>query len=134
MTHPIIREIEKSQMKKTVPQFNVGDTVEVRTKVREGDKERVQLFVGTVIARRGGGPRETFVVRRLVQGEGVERTFPLHSPNLLDIRVSHSGEVRRAKLYYLRGRVGKATRIKGRVVHQKASSKRKKPESAQNSE
>lgn len=126
MPHPIIQDIEKRQIKAEVPDFNVGDTVEVRMKIREGDKERIQPFIGTVIARRGGGPRETFVVRRLVQGEGVERVFPLHSPNLVDIRVRHSGEVRRAKLYYLRKRVGKATRIKGRVVHEKTSGRKKR--------
>jgi len=123
MTHPTIRELEKQQLKKSLPQFNIGDTVEVRTKVVEGEKERVQSFIGTVIARRGGGPREVFVVRRLVQGEGVERVFPLHSPNLVEVRVRHAGEVRRAKLYYLRDRVGKATRIRGRVIHQQAKAK-----------
>ena len=119
MSHPIIHEIEKAEMKKRVPSFKVGDTVEVRQKVREGDKERVQLFVGTVIARKGSGMGETFTVRRLVQGEGIERVFPLHSPNLVGVRVRHRGEVRRAKLYYLRDRVGKATRVKGRIVHEK---------------
>jgi len=127
MTHPLIRDLEKSQMKKKVPDFNVGDTVEVRTRVREGDRERIQPFIGIVIGRKGSGPRETFTVRRIVQGEGVERVFPLHSPNIVDIRVRHKGEVRRAKLYYLRGRVGKATRVKGRVVHQTAASKRAAP-------
>ena len=124
MTHPTIQELEKQQLKKEVPQFNVGDTVEVRTKVVEGEKERIQSFIGTVIARRGGGPREVFVVRRLVQGEGVERVFPLHGPNLVEVRVRHAGEVRRAKLYYLRERSGKATRIKGRVIHHRASPKK----------
>jgi len=124
MPHPIIQEIEKSQLKAEVPNFNVGDTVEVRVKVVEGDKERIQPFIGTVIARQGAGARETFTVRRLVQGEGVERVFPLHSPNIVDVRVRHKGKVRRAKLYYLRDRVGKATRIKGRVVHEKSSKKR----------
>ena len=124
MTHPTIQELEKQQLKKEVPQFNVGDTVEVRTKVVEGEKERIQSFIGTVIARRGGGPREVFVVRRLVQGEGVERVFPLHGPNLVEVRVRHAGEVRRAKLYYLRDRIGKATRIKGRVIHHRAASKK----------
>ncbi len=126
MPHPVIHELEKRQIKSTIPEFNVGDTVEVRTKVIEGEKKRIQSFIGTVIGRRGGGPREVFIVRRLVQGEGVERVFPLHSPNVVDIRVRHRGEVRRAKLYYLRDRVGKATRIKGRVVHEKTGSRRKK--------
>jgi len=117
MSNPIIQEIEKSQMKRAVPKFSVGDTVEVRTKVVEGDKERVSVFIGTVIARKGTKNRQSFVVRRIVQGEGVERTFLLHSPKLVGVRVRHEGIVRRAKLYYLRGRTGKATRIKGRTVH-----------------
>jgi len=122
MTNPILQELEKSQMKKKLPEFEVGDTVEVRMKIKEGEKERISVFIGTVIGRRGGALRETFTVRRLVQGEGVERIFPLHSPLLTEVRVRHKGEVRRAKLYYLRRRVGKATRIKGRTVHEVASS------------
>mgnify|MGYP006286688021 CR=1 FL=1 len=119
MTHPIVREINKQQRKKQLPQFNVGDTVEVRVRVKEGEKERLQPFIGTVIARRGGeSAKATFTVRRIVQGSGVERTFPLHSPVVETVRVRHRGEVRRAKLYYLRERTGKATRIKGRVVHE----------------
>jgi large subunit ribosomal protein L19 len=122
MTNPIVQELEKAQLKKTVSEFDIGDTVEVRTKVKEGDKERLSVFIGTVIGRQGTGVRETFKVRRLVQGEGVERTFPLHSPLLTEVRVRHKGEVRRAKLYYLRRRAGKATRIKGRTVHEVAGS------------
>ena len=125
MPHPIIQQLNKTQQKKHVPEFNVGDTVEVRVRVVEGDKERLQPFVGTVIARKGGGANETFTVRRIVQGEGVERVFPVHSPNVVDIRVRHKGEVRRAKLYYLRDRTGKATRIKGRVVHESEMRKAK---------
>ncbi len=117
MSHPIIQQLEKAQMKDRTWDFGVGDTVEVRSKIKEGDKERVQIFAGTVVGRKGTRNRESVVVRRLVQGEGVERTFPLHSPTLVDIRVTHKGEVRRAKLYYLRDRTGKATRIKGRTVH-----------------
>lgn len=130
MTHPVIQALEKSQMKAQTTDFTIGDTVEVRSKVREGDKERVSLFIGTVIGRRGAGMRETFTVRRLVEGEGVERTFPLHSPNLVDIRVRHKGEVRRAKLNYLRDRVGKATRIKGRTVHEVVSDGKPAPDAA----
>ena len=122
MTNPIVQELEKAQLKKTVPEFDIGDTVEVRTKIKEGDKERISVFIGTIIGRQGTGVRETFKVRRLVQGEGVERTFPLHSPLLIEVRVRHKGEVRRAKLFYLRRRVGKATRIKGRTVHEVAGS------------
>ena len=117
MSNLIIQQLEKSQMKDRTWDFAAGDTVEVRSKVKEGDKERVQVFIGTVVGRKGTRNRESVIVRRLVQGEGVERTFPLHSPTLVDIRVTHKGEVRRAKLYYLRDRTGKATRIKGRTVH-----------------
>ena len=116
MPHPVIQKMEQEQLKSKVPVFNVGDTVEVRCKIKEGDKERLQPFIGTVIGRQGGGVRETFTVRRLVEGEGVERVFPLHCPTLMEVRVRHKGEVRRAKLYYLRDRVGKATRIRGRTV------------------
>jgi len=110
----LIEEVQKEALKQEVPEFRVGDTVDVHLKLIEGDRERVQLFRGTVIARRGKGSRATFTVRRIVQGEGVERIFPLHSPSILKIEVSRPGKVRRAKLYYLRGRVGKATRIKER--------------------
>jgi large subunit ribosomal protein L19 len=108
----IIQEIEKTQEKKTAPQFKVGDTVKVFSKIVEGGKERVQGFEGIVIKRQGGGARETFTVRKLVQGVGVERTFPVHSPRLEKINVLRSGKVRRAKLYYLRKRIGgQATRV-----------------------
>jgi large subunit ribosomal protein L19 len=117
MSNPILQEFEKAQMKSTVPEFNVGDTVEVRTKVVEGDKERVSVFTGAVIARKGSKNRASFIVRRIVQGEGVERTFLLHSPQLVGVRVRHKGIVRRAKLYYMRELKGKATRIKGTTVH-----------------
>ncbi|TET38570.1 MAG: 50S ribosomal protein L19 [Planctomycetota bacterium] len=99
-----------------VPEFNVGDTVDVHIRIREGERERVQVFTGTVISRRGRGKKlsDSFTVRRIVQGEGVERVFPLHSPNVLKVVVRREGIVRRSKLYYLRDRVGKGTRIKGR--------------------
>jgi large subunit ribosomal protein L19 len=116
MTSKIIRELQKEQMKDSTPDFGIGDTVEVGVKIVEGDKERVQVFTGTVIARQGGGLSETFTVRRIVQGEGVERIFMLHSPKLESIKVTRQGNVRRAKLYYLRNRVGKATRVRGRSV------------------
>ncbi|MCC6574504.1 MAG: 50S ribosomal protein L19 [Planctomycetes bacterium] len=104
---------ERQDIKKTnIPKFNVGDTVDVGVRIKEGDKERVQTFNGIVIARKGTGLRETFTVRRIVEGEGVERIFPLHSPNIVSIDVKRAGDVRRAKLYYLRKRVGKATRVK----------------------
>jgi large subunit ribosomal protein L19 len=95
-----------------LPQFDVGDTVDVHVRILEGNKERVQIFNGTVIAKRGEGARETFTVRRIVQGEGVERIFPLNSPKIAKVDVKRSGESRRAKLYYLRKRVGKATKLR----------------------
>ncbi|MFO0794197.1 MAG: 50S ribosomal protein L19 [Candidatus Brocadiaceae bacterium] len=107
----IIEAVEKEQIKKAAPQFTVGDQVDVSVKIIEGDKERVQVFSGVVIARNGGGFKETFTVRRIVQGEGVERVFPIHSPKIIDIKVIKSGRVRRAKLYYMRERTGKGTRL-----------------------
>lgn len=107
----IIDVIEKEQMKKTIPQFSVGDQVDVSVKIVEGDKERIQVFSGVVIAKNGGGLKETFTVRRIVQGEGVERVFPIHSPKIVDIKVVKSGKVRRAKLYYMRKRTSKGTRL-----------------------
>ena len=108
-------KLEEQWMKDEVPDFAIGDTVDVEVKIKEGDKERIQVFNGTVIARRGRGPAEAVTVRRIVQGEGVERTFPLHSPKVASIKVVRHGDVRRAKLYYLRDRVGKATRVKERL-------------------
>src|SRR5207253_7484782 len=110
--------VEKSTMKPSVPSFEIGDTVDVHVRILEGDKERIQIFNGTVIARSGSGTREMFVVRRIVQGEGVERKFPLHSPKIAKIEIKRSGIVRRAKLYFLRDRVGKAVRLKERRTDQ----------------
>lgn len=107
----LIDTIEKEQMKKTVSPFSVGDQVDVSVKIIEGDKERIQVFSGVVIAKNGGGFKETFTVRRIVQGEGVERVFPIHSPKIADIKVLKSGRVRRAKLYYMRKRTSKGTRL-----------------------
>ncbi|MCA8910168.1 MAG: 50S ribosomal protein L19 [Planctomycetes bacterium] len=105
-------ELERKEVTKTdIPVFHVGDSVDVHVRIKEGEKERIQVFSGVCIARKGGGLRETFTVRRIVEGEGVERIFPLHSPNVAKIEVKRAGKVRRAKLYYLRDRVGKATRI-----------------------
>lgn len=107
-----IQDIEKSFMKKEITPFNVGDTVRVFLKIIEGDKERLQAFEGTVIKKRGGGIREVFTVRKMVQGIGVEKTFPVHSPRVEKIKVVKQGRTRRAKLYYLRGRIGsKSLRI-----------------------
>ena len=108
----LIDQIEKENLKKDVPSFNVGDTVKVYVKVVEGDKERLQAYEGTVIARKNGSIRETFTVRRLPYGVGVERTFPLHSPRIDRIEVVRKGKVRRVKLYYLRERTGKAAKVK----------------------
>jgi large subunit ribosomal protein L19 len=107
----LIRRIELEHMKPAIPDFGVGDTVDVHYLIREGDKERVQVFSGTVIAIRGSGIRRAAVVRRLVAGEGVERVFPLHSPRLQDVQVRGTGKVRRSKLYYLRERVGKSVKL-----------------------
>ena len=116
MQNKFMELVEQSSMKATVPKFEIGDTVDVHVRILEGDKERIQIFNGVVIARSGAGTREMFVVRRIVQGEGVERKFPLHSPRIANIVVKRSGKVRRAKLYYLRERSGKAVRLKERFT------------------
>lgn len=105
----------KQQLKENVPQFNVGDTVKVHQRIVEGTRERTQIFEGTVIARKGGGISETFTVRRLSFGVGTEKTFPLHSPNVQKVEVIRVGKVRRAKLYYLRDRVGKSAKVKEKI-------------------
>jgi large subunit ribosomal protein L19 len=105
---------EQSSLRENELEFEVGDHVDVHTRILEGNKERIQIFSGTVIGRRGRGSGETFTVRRIVAGEGVERTFPIHSPKIADLVVKRHGRVRRAKLYYLRDRVGKATRLSER--------------------
>jgi large subunit ribosomal protein L19 len=107
----MLDSVEKSSLKKNIPHFEIGDVVDVRCRIKEGDKERIQIFTGTVIARRGRGINETFTVRRIVANEGVERIFPLHSPNVIDIRPIRSGKKRRAKLYFLRKRTGKAVKL-----------------------
>ena len=114
MQNRLLDVVEKSTMKTTTPSFEIGDTVDVHVRILEGEKERIQIFNGVVIARSGTKTREMFVVRRIVQGEGVERKFPVHSPRIADIVVKRSGKVRRAKLYYLRNRTGKAVRLKER--------------------
>jgi large subunit ribosomal protein L19 len=106
--NPIIKEITASQVKTNIPPFKVGDGVRVHTKVREGDKERVQVFSGIVIARKGAGIQETFTVRRISYGEGVERVFPVNSPNIEAIEIELESEPMKARLYYLRNRTGKA--------------------------
>ena len=108
----LMQDVLKSQMKSTLPEFNIGDVVNVSVKIKEGEKERIQIYTGTVIARRGAGMDEMFTVRRIVAGEGVERTFPIHAPNVVNVTVERQGHVRRAKLYYLRERTGKSARVK----------------------
>lgn len=116
MSQDILKSIEASSLKEDKPEFEIGDTVDVHTKILEGEKERIQVFSGVVIARNGSGTREMFTVRRIVAGEGVERKFPVHSPRIAKVEVKRSGVVRRAKLYYLRERTGKAVRLKERRV------------------
>src|SRR3954467_3337923 len=111
MTNATLKYVEQSHLKPTTPQFRVGDTVDVHTRIIEGEKERIQVFSGTVIMRKGHGINETFTVRRIVNNEGVERIFPVHSPFIAKVLVKRSGETRRAKLFYLRKRVGKAVRL-----------------------
>ncbi len=112
MSKELLKKAAEGSMKKDLPSFRVGDTVQVLVRIVEGDKERTQVFRGTVIRRQRSGVSETFTVRRIVNNEGVERTFPIHSPNLVDVKVVRSGRTRRAKLYYLRQRVGRATRLR----------------------
>lgn len=110
----LMEAVEQSAMKENPPEFEIGDTVDVHLKILEGNKERIQVFSGVVIALSGTGAKEMFTVRRIVAGEGVERKFPIHSPRVEKVEVKRSGVVRRAKLYYLRDRVGKAVRLKER--------------------
>jgi large subunit ribosomal protein L19 len=110
-----LKLIAQDSLKSEVPVIEIGDTVKVHVKIREGEKERIQLFEGTVIARKGSGISETFTVRRLSYGVGVERVFPLHSPNVAKVEVVRHGRVRRSKLYYLRDRVGKAAKVKEQI-------------------
>ena len=112
----LLKQVEESSLREDPLHFEVGDTVDVHTRILEGDKERVQVFSGIVIARRGGGTRETFTVRRIVAGEGVERTFPVHSPKIAKLEIKRHGKTRRSKLFYLRERVGKKTRLAERRV------------------
>jgi len=123
--HKMIREIEQEQLKENITPFRIGDTVKVYAKIIEGAKERVQVFEGTVLKRQNGGLRETFTVRRLSYGIGVEKTWPLHSPRIEKIEVVRRGVVRRAKLFYLRQRIGKASKVKEEIR------KKEKPAAAQ---
>ena len=111
----LIQAFTNEQLKKDMPLVRIGDTVRVHNKIKEGARERVQLFEGTVIAKHGGGISETFTVRRISYGVGVEKTFPIHSPNVEKVDIIRVGKIRRAKLYYLRGRVGKASKVKEQI-------------------
>ena len=111
----IIKNIESAQLKAEVPEFRVGDTVRVHALIKEGNRERIQIFEGTVLKRQGGSTRETFAVRKSSNGVGVEKTWPIHSPHVVKVEVIRQGKVRRAKLNYLRDRVGKAAKVKERV-------------------
>ena len=126
MKNKLISLVEETSLKPEIPKFEIGDTVDVHQRILEGQKERVQVFSGVVIARRGEGMRESFTVRRIVQGEGVERVFPIHSPRIAKLEVKRTGRVRRAKLYYLRDRVGKATRLRERRAKGSEGPKEKK--------
>jgi len=128
MKNKYIAAVEESQLRPDKPQFAIGDTVDVHQRILEGEKERIQIFSGTVIARKGEGAREMFTVRRIVQGEGVERIFPVHSPKIAKVEVKRTGSIRRSKLYYLRKRVGKATRVREREVKPSANGSPKKGE------
>ena len=110
-----LQTIAAGSVKETTPEFGIGDTVKVSVNIREGERERIQMFEGTVIAKRGSGVAETFTVRRVSYGVGVEKTFPIHSPNVDKIVVFREAKVRRAKLYYLRSRVGKAAKVKEKI-------------------
>lgn len=110
-----LKTIAMESIKETLPKFNIGDTVKVHVNIREGERERIQMFEGTVIARKSSGVAETFTVRRVSYGVGVERVFPIHSPNIKNVEVIRKGRVRRSKLYYLRDRIGKAAKVKERI-------------------
>ena len=129
MSQELLNKAAEASRKTEPPKFKIGDTVRVSVRIIEGEKERVQIFMGTVIGRRGSGISETFTVRRIVNNEGVERIFPLHSPKIAGVEVVRSGKVRRAKLYYLRDRIGKATRLK--EVKRPAKKKPKPEDDAQ---
>ena len=116
-----IKAIENEQLRKNELELNIGDTVKVYNKIKEGNKERVQVFEGTIIKKQRGGSNETFTVRKVAYGTGVEKTFPVHSPRVEKVEVVRHGKVRRAKLYYLRGRKGKATRVKEDIVAMNAA-------------
>ena len=121
MNMQLIKEVTANQIRHDLPEFKAGDTVKVYVKIKEGNKERIQVFEGTIIKKQGGGANETFTVRRVAYGTGVERTFLVNSPKVEKVEVVRSGKVRRAKLYYLRDRVGKATKVKEKITSKEES-------------
>ncbi len=125
MRKPLIELVEKPYLKAQVPEYHIGDTVDVSCRIVEGEKERVQVFTGTVIATRGAGINAKFTVRRLVGDQGVERVFLVHSPNVVDVKIKRRGKIRRAKLYYLRHRVGKARKVRELRISKKQAAKAK---------
>lgn len=127
----LLKAVEASSLRENTLEFAIGDTVNVHTRILEGDKERIQIFNGVVIARRGSGTRENFTVRRIVAGEGVERTFPMNSPKIAKLEVVRHGRVRRAKLFYLRDRIGKSTRLVERRPTAKGEKKTKGEKAAE---
>lgn len=131
MVSSIIDKVEGAYLKKDAPKFSVGDTVDVHVKIVEGGKERVQVFSGTVLSRKGRGINEMFTVRRIVNEEGVERIFPLHSPNVTKVDVRRSGVVRRSKLYFLRERTGKSTRLREKWIGKPRAEKKQKTEAGE---
>lgn len=131
--HQSIQKLEQKQLKKSPDDFHVGDTVRIHTRIIEGEKERIQIFTGTVIARKGTGLSETFSVHRVAYGTGMERVFLLHSPRIAKIEIVKEGKVRRAKLYYLRGTSGKAAKVKGRIVARKSLANQEKENIEHNS-
>lgn len=130
MSMELMKKAVAGSIRADAPKFKVGDTVDVSVRIIEGDKERLQVFNGTVIARKGSGIQETFIVRRIVNQEGVERIFPMHSPRIAGVKVLRSGRVRRAKLYFLRGRVGKSTNLREKKLVKSPKAKAKAPKAA----
>ena len=128
----VMEKLEKRQLKRNVGKFRVGDTIRIHTRIVEGEKERIQIFTGTVISRKGVGTSETFAVHRVAYGEGMERVFPLHSPRIAKIEVIKEGDVRRSKLYYLRGTSGKASKVKGRLGARRTYTEEEEAATAEN--
>ena len=130
----IIKSIEHEQLKSSIPDLKIGNTVKVHVRIKEGNKERIQVFEGTIIKKQRGGSNETFTVRRVAYGTGVEKTFPVHSPRVEKVEIVRRGKIRRSKLYYLRDRVGKATRVKEDIVAMNAAAAKTAEQSSEDAE